>query len=92
MSDLIINQMEKNIAEDNIIKDMRNLFTSKRKCNFIYGKTTYNNKRHKNLIWRRYYKVRIDNAFSSKYIKYESNGDKDKTLSIKEYLIRLDHI
>ena len=31
--------MEKNIAEDNIIKDMRNLFTSKRKYNFIYGKT-----------------------------------------------------
>lgn len=39
MSDLIINQMEKHIAEDNIIKDMRNLFTSKRKYNFIYGKT-----------------------------------------------------
>ena len=39
MPDLIINQMEKNIAEDNIIKDMRNLFTSKRKYNFIYGKT-----------------------------------------------------
>ena len=81
--------MEKNIAEDNIIKDMRNLFTSKRKYNFIYSN---NNKRHKNLIWRRYYKVRIDNAFSSKYIEYESNGDKDKALSIKEYLIRLDHI
>ena len=34
-----------------------------------------------------YYKpVRIGNAFSISYIKCESNGDKTKTLSIKEYL------
>ena len=34
-----------------------------------------------------YYKpIRTGNAFSSNYIEYESNGDKDKTLSIKEYL------
>ena len=28
----------------------------------------------------------IANAFSSKYIQYKSNGDKDNLLSIKEYL------
>ena len=28
----------------------------------------------------------IGNAFSSNYIEYKSNGDKDKTLSIKDYL------
>ena len=29
-----------------------------------------------------YYKlIRIGNAFSSNYIEYKSNGDKDKTLS-----------
>ena len=40
-----------------------------------------------------YYKpIRIGNAFSSNYIEYESNGDKDKTLSIKVNLIKLDHI
>ena len=34
-----------------------------------------------------YYKsVKIGNAFSSNYIEYENNGDKDKTLSIKHYL------
>ena len=33
-----------------------------------------------------YYKpIRIGNAFSSNYIDYESNGDKDKKLSIKDY-------
>ena len=30
--------------------------------------------------------IRTGNAFSSNYIEYESNGDKDKTLSIKEHL------
>ena len=30
--------------------------------------------------------MRIGNAFSSNYIEYKSNGDKDKTLSIKDYL------
>ena len=34
-----------------------------------------------------YYKpIRIGNAFSSNYIEYKSNGDKDKILLIKEYL------
>ena len=34
-----------------------------------------------------YYKPIITNdAFNSNYIEYESKGDKDKTLSIKEYL------
>ena len=30
--------------------------------------------------------VRIDNSFSSNYIKYKSNGDKHKALSVKDYL------
>ena len=33
-----------------------------------------------------YTPVRVVNAFSSNYIEYKSNGDKDKTLSIKDYL------
>ena len=32
-----------------------------------------------------YETVRISNAFDNNYIEYESNGDKDKTLSIKEH-------
>ena len=30
--------------------------------------------------------MRIGNAFSSNYIEYKSNGDKNKTLSIKDFL------
>ena len=33
-----------------------------------------------------YEPVRTSNAFNNNYIEYESNGDKDKTLSVKEYL------
>ena len=33
-----------------------------------------------------YKRIRIGNAFSSNYIEYKSNGDKDKTLSIKDYI------
>ena len=33
-----------------------------------------------------YKPVRIGNAFSSNYIEYKSNGDKYKTLTIKDYL------
>ena len=33
-----------------------------------------------------YEPVKISNAFNNNYIEYGSNGDKDKILSIKEYL------
>ena len=40
-----------------------------------------------------YYKpIRIGIAFSSDYIEYESKGDKDELLFIKNILIRLYHI
>ena len=33
--------------------------------------------------------MRIGNAFSSNYIEYKSNGDKDKTLSVKDDLDKI---
>ena len=37
-----------------------------------------------------YYKpIKTGNAFNSNYIEYESNGDKDKSLSVKEYLNKI---
>ena len=39
-------------------------------------------------IIENYYKpVRVGNFWSNNYIEYKSNGDKNKTLSVKEYLI-----
>ena len=34
----------------------------------------------------RYKPVKTDNAFNKSYIQYESIGDKDKSLSIREYI------
>ena len=36
-----------------------------------------------------YEPIRIGNAFSNNYIEYEINGDKDKTLSGKEYFNKI---
>ena len=36
--------------------------------------------------------MRISNAFSSNYLEYKSNGNKDKTLSPKDYLNEIKHI
>ena len=36
--------------------------------------------------------MRVGNFCHDNYIEYESNGDSDKALSVKEYIwIRLDH-
>ena len=37
-----------------------------------------------------YETIRICNAFSSNYIEYESNRDKEKTLSIEDYLDKIE--
>ena len=38
-----------------------------------------------------YYKpIRTRNVFSSNYIEYESNGNKDKTLFINDYLDKIE--
>ena len=37
-----------------------------------------------------YYKpVRVNNFFSNSYIEYESKGDRNKTLSVEEYLNKI---
>ena len=36
-----------------------------------------------------YEPLRIGNAFNSNYIEYESNGDKDRKLTINEYIDKI---
>ena len=37
-----------------------------------------------------YYKpVRVNNFWSNNYIEYERNGDRNKTLSVEEYLNKI---
>ena len=72
------NQIERNIAEDNIIEDIRNLFRLKKE-NDIKDKIIRDIRTLFESDEEDYYKpVRIGTAFSSNYIEYESNGDKEK--------------
>ena len=85
--------------KDKIIKDIRNLFKLKKELNYtaIKEKETKTIKDRilrdiKNLFeWEEekenYNKpIRLNNFWSNNYIEYESNGDRNKTLSVEEYL------
>ena len=72
------------LHEENIIKDVRNLFRLEKEA-----------KRIKDIILRDinnleceeedYYKpVSVSNFWTNNYIEYESNGDRNKTLSVEE--------
>ena len=80
-----------------LIKYSKNIFKSKNKTikdirrdNYDTDKVLRDIKNLFNSDKEGYYKpIRTSNDFSSNYIEYESNGDKDKTLSIKEYLDKI---
>lgn len=80
------NQKERNIAEDNIIKDTKSLFRLQI-YKGIKGKIIRNIRTLFESDEENSYKsVSIGNAFNSFYNEYESNGGKDKKQSIEEYL------
>ena len=82
MSKPLLNQIKRNIAEGNIIKDIRNLFRGKK-----YNDTKDDPMKDVRDLYEteeNYYEpVRISNAFDDSFFEYESNVDKDKTLSIE---------
>ena len=95
--------------EENIIKDIRNLFRIRKELHYTAIKDIRNRFRleketkaikdrilrdTKNLFEHEedenYYKpVRVSNFWSNNYIEYESNGDRNKTLSLEEYLNKI---
>ena len=81
---------EKSLSTQKIEKIEKNL--SKLKKYHDYDDIEYRGIRDiKNLFYlsidEDYYKpIKTNDAFNSNYIEYESKGDKNKTLSIKEYL------
>ena len=101
------------LKEENIIKDIRNLFSLKKELNYTAIKVIRNlfilekklkiikDKLIKDRILRDikyffeyqeedYYKpVIINNFWSNNYIEYESNSDRNKTLSVEECLIKI---
>ena len=92
-------------TEDNIIKDARNLFRLKKERNNNTSKDMRNlllNKKDEAIKGRvvrditkifekgkkDYYKL-VENFGSRNYIEFESNRDRNKALSIKEYLNKI---
>ena len=95
--------------EENIIKEIRNLFRLKKEQNFTAIKNIRNlfrlekeTKATKDRIFRdiknlfqheeeeNYYKpVRVSYLWSMNYIEYESNGDRNTTLLVEEYLNKI---
>ena len=76
--------------EENIIKDIRNLFRLEKETKAIKDRILIditNLFEHEN---ENYYKpVRLNNFWSNNYIEYESNSDRNKTLSVEECLNKI---
>ena len=80
------------LEEENIIKDIRKLFRLKKEIKGIKDIVLRN---IKNLFEyekqeENYYKpVRVNSFWSNNCIEYKSNSDKDKILSVEEYLNKI---
>ena len=77
--------------KENIIKDVRNLLRLEKGTKAIKDRilrdinNLFEHKEEEN-----YYKpVRVSNFWSNNYIEYESNGDRNKALSVEEYLNKI---
>ena len=64
------------LEEENMIKDIRNYLKRAIKNLSEYKKEEGNH----------YKPVIVSNVWSNNYIEYESSGDRNKTLSVKEYV------
>ena len=82
-----IKERDKN-REENIIKNIKNLFKLKNKNEAIKDRVIRD---IKNLFEHEEEPVKVGNFWGNNLIEYESNSARSKTLPIKEFLIKLDH-
>ena len=74
------------------IKDIRNLFRQEKETKAIKDRILRDIKNlfeHEKEEENYYKPVRVSNFWSNNYIEYESNGDRNKTLSVEEYLNKI---
>ena len=88
--------MSLSFEDQNIIKDIRNLFRLKKELDYtaikvIKDRIIKNHFEHEEeeIIINYYKPVRVSNFWSSNYIEYESNSDRNKTLSVEEYFLKI---
>ena len=80
------------LEEENIIKDIRNLFRLEKEAKAIKDRILRDIKHlfeDKEEEENCYNPVRVNNFWSNNYIQYESNGGRNKTLSFEEYLNKI---
>ena len=74
----------------NAIKDIRNIFRSEKETKEIKDRILRDIKNIFEHEEENYHKpVRVNNFWGDKYIEYESNGDRNKCLSVEEYLNKI---
>ena len=79
------------LEDKNMIKDIRNLFRLKKETKAIKDrifrdiKNLFEHEEEENY----YNAVKVSKFWSNSYIEYESNGDRNKTLSVKEYVNKI---
>ena len=75
--------------EENIIKNTKYIFRLEKETKGIEDRKLIDIKD----VFENYYKpVKVNNFWSNNYIEFKSNDNRDKTLSIENILIKLDHI
>ena len=72
------------------IKDVRNLFKQVKETKAIKDRILSDIKNLFEQQEENYYKpVRVNNFWSNNYIEYESDSDRNKTLSVEEYINKI---
>ena len=74
------------------VKDIRNLFRQEKETKAIKDRILRDIKNlfeHEKEEENYYKPVRVSNFWSNNYIEYKSNGDRNKTLSVEEYLNKI---
>ena len=80
----------KNKLNYTAIKDVRNLFKQEKETKAIKDRILSDIKNLFEQQEENYYKpVRVNNFWSNNYIEYESDSDRNKTLSVEEYINKI---
>ena len=82
-------KVEKKQSEENMIKSIRNIFKLKKENEAIKDRTIRDIRTlFEQQEEKHYYKpIRVGNFWNNNYINYKSSGDRNKNLSVKEYLV-----
>ena len=77
-------------SDENIIKSIRNLFKIEKENEEIKNRINRDIRRLFEQQEKDYYKpIKVGNFWNNNYIEYESIGDRNKNLSVKEYLDKI---